>query len=1601
MACEVQINSINYLQKQGAIDQTNKIVDQELFNSLNDKMTSLAELKYDLDAYGEKLFTTRLSQALPNNALFEIFQDKFNTYEFQNIDVFQKEMSPIEFMSEEDLRKIMSFDEVESVANLIMNKLSVKERPYRMRNRSNIKDDIWYNSEEAVIENTIRSSMNNIFGELKIGEYSTVEELFSLLDSKNIPELIDKQLEYINSNDYTFKKGIDNLKNLNEILYAELETVTSFIKHKDKNFISNYSKKNQEVIKKYFPSLFKENKFKSDAQAISFLGKKVVSKIKKELESNRETITKYKFAISSKLRKYKTLANFIKSVPNWKDLVKYKIENQVNRLLEFKNYELQKNPAINKTLLIRKLHKAAQHMTQSFEFEKKDKPLVYSRALIKGIFPDYDQSLMIPATSDTVTVLTNMINLKNGKYTELAKKLLPYAEKHNVPVNILQKVDGNSVGRYSVKIRQLNDKVSYIKDDYIILDGNSTRFKVDPERLILHEIVHSLSTIAITSESYRIDQIKKREARGRNRIRVEKNPYDQFLNYLITEVNKAKDQKTTGMFSMGVGGIYGFSNVDELFAEALTNLEFQELLKQIPAMDSKQFRNLFEQVLDFIRRLFNIEKYSNAYEQLEDVIFATIDLQNDFDLYKDDVLKGIEKDFEKVNNQEVMMMRESSLASTIFPSVKINVEDLNNSRSRQLAEALTQRLSLGLKVDYQNVTQEEAADILKNRPVTYNGEPAFYYAGTVYLVGENVNSRTVVHEFAHPLLQALRINNNILFNNMYNQLLATEEGQGIKEYVLTNYPELTEGSDLFKEEMLAYALQLKALNKINDQIETEGFEGFMNKLLAAIKKILRGIFGSKVNVSKMDVDTSIEELADMLLEKEFELDIPKNLSEEDLVMFARDVIDRAKSLDALSTKQNKQEIIEQFYDTARRVLIDVENFKGDKQTKKLLRESIFRKGTNRYLPEVQSNLRDYLNTDIEGLSEDELIQNALQAAQSQNEAELQKATALVNNLDVVNIMLKNMLSDISKINKTNINSRSSIALLMTYKQNAKAWLKMVEAIDESLSLNGKEIVDSSNPFYQSLNEIVQNITRVNTNIAKLLKNNNIQFYVEITSYMSQYVQDRLRDNLGIALKKTFSPEQMEKEVNDLYNKVVKQELKEEDIDALVKKGVPENVLRGFLREYKNLVIDEEKIMMALTGGAHDVSWFNRWLESYSSSNDVVVGPLAMFIENEKTQVRNIVWNDSLKFRNKLEKLLPAVGWNKLTSIKLREQMGFKDKVFWVDKDTNKPIQKEVWSYLGAFKDYRYYYDLLEYNLEEAKKTQDPAKIADAQLEFDEFQKDYMWQEYVPEFYEQDEIFKTSEVGKLAYYVRKQKLQAVTNLQNRMENELERFQEYDTIKAAWRDYQQLFSLNYEDGTPKVDDPSKGIFDKGIAEILIKHREATREFFEWRPIEGLLQSAYNEFVDLLATKNITPENQKEFDRELQKWQRQNLTLRFTDEYYTSRSELINELAEIQNRIKEERDEEFNVAEAYRTIYNLTSTYRNEMGEPDAEAMGNEKLEQIRDLHQQITEFQEKFDATTGLTRDQSEELDLLMEKARNGTLITGSLEADRYFYLLDLQ
>ena len=93
MLCEVKVNAINYLEKQGATNNIRAIVDRSKFDELNDKLTILAETKYGLDTQGQKLFDINISEqidvrtsrywrddqvkiyrAIPNESLFNELQ---------------------------------------------------------------------------------------------------------------------------------------------------------------------------------------------------------------------------------------------------------------------------------------------------------------------------------------------------------------------------------------------------------------------------------------------------------------------------------------------------------------------------------------------------------------------------------------------------------------------------------------------------------------------------------------------------------------------------------------------------------------------------------------------------------------------------------------------------------------------------------------------------------------------------------------------------------------------------------------------------------------------------------------------------------------------------------------------------------------------------------------------------------------------------------------------------------------------------------------------------------------------------------------------------------------------------------------------------------------------------------------------------------------------------------------------------------------------------------------------------------------------------------------------------------------------------------------
>jgi len=1002
--------------------------------------------------------------------------------------------------------------------------------------------------------------------------------------------------------------------------------------------------------------------------------------------------------------------------------------------------------------------------------------------------------------------------------------------------------------------------------------------------------------------------------------------------------------------------------------------------------------NISEQI-DVIESKYWRDNQVKIYKAIpNDSLFTELD-----ELYKRKEVIEASPDINEPNLQEFTFQSPFETIQGV-PLIDLNLNQLGDTRSKEIAKVLSEKLALSMSMNYENVTPQEAAKLLENTSVPYNGEPSFYFAGTVYTVGDNISINSVLHEFAHPLLGAIRRDNKKLFSNLYNQAMATEEGQGIKQHVLSLYPELDVDSDLFKEEVLAYALQLKSFNQVLDQVETIGFQEFIKKLLAAIKKMLRGVFGSKIKVSKLNQDTTLNELAKMMLEKDFDLGTP-DITEQDLVMYARMVNERAQDLANHTNVESLQQIIETALNTSIQVLNNARNFKSDKRTKKMLKEALFQKGTTKLLPGIRQSLSDYVNFDeFAKDTEDEKIQKVLDGEERRAINIKNKTQSLINSFDTINTMSKNMLQDLAKIKADpSLNNRHTVALMFLYKNTARAWLEMLKDIDTTLMENG-QYTDSSNLFYQTLNEITNNITRINTSVAKILLDNNVQWFVEITGYMNEFVNDRFKSNLNVAFQKAFkNPQELENAIKDTYDKVVDQSFSQEDVDALVKKGVPKNILESFIKEYNDYVVDEERIKNALTGNAHDVSFFNRWLESYSSSNDVIVGPLSIYIQNQRTEVENEVWRKSMVFRKKLADLLPKVNFSKLNTFQMREMLGEKDTVMFFDQESGKPIAKEIYVFLNKFGNgWRYEQDILEFAVEEARQEGDLQKLADARQKLQQFNNDYMWQEYVPEYYEQQSRFQDSDIGKLAYTIRQEKLQIFNNLQNQFDNELDRLENYPAIQAAWRDYQQLSSLQYEDGTDKVDDPEKGIYDKSIAEFLQENKKGT-QFREMIPVPGSLQLSYNEFLNQLEGEGIE-RGSGDFVRKVEQWKRQNLKIKYTDEYWKSRNALFNEISGIQAKIK---NKTFDVGEAYKQISNLMFAYKDEFNQPISTEMGNERLRRIKELQQDILDYQQESESRTGLTSQQLEELRNLTAMNNRGEISPGSAEADRFIYLSDLQ
>jgi LysM repeat protein len=1636
MSCQVQINTINQLKGKNIIDNfsldgLNRILDREQFDKLNEKYTEFAKAKYPnlVVPDGELLFSINAIEnedwarstyrrdakyktywAVPNTSLFNKLQVEFDKAQ-------QKPDEPTQFMRTEASRPTTRLASTlyELIPDITEDKIREIYNNYKnLMDRAREGKALPFESFKSLLTayQVYNYKDTYIFGQWDRENAAFITRVNSSPTSKELlaealPNLVSKGLDFIS---FVPKDVADKFERSGYSV-SKIGYDTNF---KGEDMQKYIAVSNPEIINKIF------NKDLSELTAEEIKDYNEGFQIRyNPLEVNADLIEKAGSDASKILETY--LSSFgitVKDITEMKKRVgidEMGFADILSKIAYVKNkeslppiagefiaYMMQHNSLVKDIIIELSKTKDYKGLSKSKYFKiigeliandlqnKIDKK--YSKSLIDLIrellnrFFNKVKAVNVDLINKNIGIITNNILQQNVK---LVAASLYKPGAYGKPVQQVNIEDALKKDAFGASIIEKLAKQGFILTGSTALSEQGTILR--PDENPLHDIdwVSPFSTEETISKFF------------------ENYPEAIFVRTITEDVNNRTDSYIIAPEGYSVKNFKTVDYVDNKGKVKTIISSYQVVNKKNEVVGTFENVEGEEVVTGVEAKVIDFFSYPNYNKANKNAPFAytteagyVLQLANWKDTFNAKLKWARYKDLWDYNRFiPNINLEEKNKAVEAFgiPLIDINIETLQDARSKRVAEELAKKLSLGLKLGYQNITPEKAAELTRVSPTPYNGEPAFYYAGTVYIVGDNVNINTVLHEFAHPVINGIRIKNRKLFNNLYDALMTTVEGQQIRDNVLRNYPELASNEDMLKSEILTYGLQMSSVNKLTEKIQTEGFESVINKILAAIKDFFRGIFGNKQGISSIDENTTLNQLGTMLLEDEIDLS-EYDVTEDDLIQYGKFVTERANELTNSLSAEALEKIINEWYASNQAILNRAKNFKTDKAMRQMVSESIFgskEEGDSKnLLPEAVSLLRGFQTvTDTSRYSSEELMTLVVDAQEAEVKKLYRQARALVNSIDKIDIIAENMLSDLGKIYKEkNISARNTLALVNFYKQNSYAWKETIDQFNNIVREAGIKL-DKDNLFYNILNKINANLDEIEVIVSQIYKKNNIQFYIELTGPMNMFVEEEFKKNLGLAFKNAYnSPSEREAAIENFYNKVISQEDITDNLEELYNKGVPKDVLARFLNLYQEMISTPEKIQGALTGHARDVSWFNRFMESYTSSNDPIVGSLAIFIQNQRTEITNDFMEESGSFLKSLEKLLPQVNFNKLSVTQIQDMVTFEDTILYFDKETGKPIERKIRTFLNEFGNgYRYAEDLLEYNLAQARISKDQNKIVAAREDLRQFKKDYMWQEFVPEYYESDKIYDeliegydaatSKRISMEAYSERQAALEDYNNLLSEHNDELSRFENFSAIQAAFRKFQQLRSLNYEDGSPKQDDPKKGIFDLSKAKLLVKVSKAKSKFYEFAPSEKSLETAYNEFVNGLAVEGIQRDT-KEFDKKIKEWQRQNITMKYDPAYAEKRKSLTTRLGELQTKM----NLPFDIAGTYQEINDLVFTYRDELGQPITPELGEEKIKKIKDLEQSIINFRENLARNTGLTQEELSYLNTLTAMVKKGVNLT---------------
>jgi hypothetical protein len=733
----------------------------------------------------------------------------------------------------------------------------------------------------------------------------------------------------------------------------------------------------------------------------------------------------------------------------------------------------------------------------------------------------------------------------------------------------------------------------------------------------------------------------------------------------------------------------------------------------------------------------------------------------------------------------------SQLANPVISEPTMPTEQAQKAEIGQnIVRSLADTIAKNLGVSYTLVTPQQAGQITAQAQNPWNGEQAFFFNGQVYFVDGGFSTENVLHEFSHPLVAAIAKQNPVLFNNLYDQLQLTPEGQQIQSEVEALYPEFGKNDPKIKEEVLVRALARQAQNQINNEKNSTGFSEFINKIVFAFKQLFRKLFGNSIKIDKLSTDTNLGQLAEMLRGDKFNIST-EIVSEADVVDYVRDISNFTRELDAVEYT-GVSNSVKRFYDVVTNHIRRIRDNKNYNEARKFLVDETGRG----QLQELKSTLS---NSEIdERLSEifDELTMRA------------KTTQSFVHSMLRLQKLSDSILGHIRELAKQG-DGKVVIGNIFYYDMLVRNWAKYLNETVDRLADAG---LNPSTEFSRLVSGVQNTVNQTERMINKIYADN---------------VDDVLFESLQPLVQG------IDKYFEDYLKK-------------LTEKNAPQAKIDAVRKQYNEMKLTKEKLKDMITGKMGDTNQYSAFLEAYTNSPDPVVGGFAMFIKNAYNEVDAQAQRNMNDFARDLEPLLRAAGYSRMNYSALMGKLITMEKVPYID-EKGKFSTKEVISFKDKFNDFTTDSSQLKFEYDEAIANGDQA-LADQKLrDLRKLKRDYFHQEYVPEYYEREKIY-DSELGREAYRRKQLLLNQIAELdaQNYDDDFIDEIA--DQKKILWREYSQLASLTDLNGN------SKQGRELELAKLEKEYRKESRKFFEWTPIQGLFESNLRRFEQNLVDNGI---------------------------------------------------------------------------------------------------------------------------------------------------